>query len=126
MGGKLSVLVFTAASKITTLWDIPPCSRATMALMEAVCTSVTSVNFNESTRFYIPESCHLPKKIQFHFIFLGMRNSETKEGFRSDTYRVLGRSSYSLLLEIRFCLSRCLSRAEVHTYIGIETAGTFI
>jgi hypothetical protein len=43
---------------MTAYWDIAPCSfRAIGLVMEAVCTSETSVHFNKSTQRYIPEGC---------------------------------------------------------------------
>jgi hypothetical protein len=70
--------VFTAASmKMTAFWDVVPCSKRFIALMiEAVCTSETSVyfitlmmdtvriseasvNFHETTRHYFAGRCHL-------------------------------------------------------------------
>jgi hypothetical protein len=52
---------------MTTFWDIAPCSlvevdrrfRGAITLMEAVCTSETSINFYETTRRNILEGCHL-------------------------------------------------------------------
>jgi hypothetical protein len=60
---------------MTAFWDIAPCSivevdrrfRASYFLhhrfidlmMEAVCTSETSVNLYEATRHSIPEGCHI-------------------------------------------------------------------
>jgi hypothetical protein len=57
--------VLTAASmKMTAFFNIAPCSlevdqRFIALVMQGVRTSETSVYFNESTRRYIPESCHL-------------------------------------------------------------------
>jgi hypothetical protein len=65
----------TTSMKMITFWDIA--SRVVLlklteilevhtaskirALMAVVCTSETSDCFNESTRRYIPESCHLQR-----------------------------------------------------------------
>jgi hypothetical protein len=58
--------VLTAASmKFRIFWDVAPCShvevdrRYIALMMEAVRTSETSVNFNETTRRYIPEDSKL-------------------------------------------------------------------
>jgi hypothetical protein len=62
---------------MTALWDVAPCSLVEVygrfrgayclhyegddrMMMEAVNTSETSVNFDETTRGIIPEGCHLP------------------------------------------------------------------
>jgi hypothetical protein len=48
----VKIYVLKAASiKMTVFWDIAPCS---LAVMEAVRTSETSVSFYENTRFSIP------------------------------------------------------------------------
>jgi hypothetical protein len=54
--------VLTAAHmKMTAFWDIVPCSlvEEIALMMEAVCTSETSVNFYGTTRRNIPKGCHL-------------------------------------------------------------------
>jgi hypothetical protein len=47
------------ALKFRVFWDIAPCSDVEVVqiaqMMEAVCTSETSVDFNVTTRRYIPE-----------------------------------------------------------------------
>jgi hypothetical protein len=44
------------AIKVTVFWDVAPCSHVEVDLMmEAVRTSEKSVNFNVTTRRYIPE-----------------------------------------------------------------------
>jgi hypothetical protein len=43
---------------MTAFWDVTPCSLE-VALMEAVPTSETSVNFYETTRRNIPQGCQL-------------------------------------------------------------------
>jgi hypothetical protein len=67
--------VLTAASmKAKAFWDIELCSLVEVdvsevltasiiraMMMKVVCTSETSVYFNETTRPYITESCHLHK-----------------------------------------------------------------
>jgi hypothetical protein len=45
--------------KMTALFGIAPCSLFIDLMMEPVRTSETSVYFNETTRRYIPEGCHL-------------------------------------------------------------------
>jgi len=45
--------------KMTAFWDVRACSLLEVLMMEAVRTSETSVYFHETTRRYVPESCHL-------------------------------------------------------------------
>jgi hypothetical protein len=66
-----------ASMKMTVFWDIAPsslietdCPLTGMIIafiMEAVCTSETSVYFNATTWHYIPESCH-----QYVILFASM------------------------------------------------------
>jgi hypothetical protein len=57
-------------------WDIAWCSQGdhpdytTTLMMEAVCTSETSVNSNETTQHYIPEGSHLQILICFICVFV--------------------------------------------------------
>jgi hypothetical protein len=62
---KFQVLT-AVGTKMTAFWGIAPCSlvevevRTYIAMMmEAVCTSETSVYFNITTRRYIQEGCQL-------------------------------------------------------------------
>jgi hypothetical protein len=61
--------VFTAASKkFRVFWDVAPCIRVEVVRRfrgAAVRTSETSVNFNTSTRRYIPEDSKLYCQVYF-------------------------------------------------------------
>jgi hypothetical protein len=59
--------------KVTGFWDVVPCGllevdrhfRGEIAMMMAVRNFETSVYFCETTRRYIPESCHLKTKEEY-------------------------------------------------------------
>jgi hypothetical protein len=58
-----------ASMKMTVFWDVVPCVLAASIIraltMEAISTSVTSVNFYQTTRRNIPEDSHLHLVIAF-------------------------------------------------------------
>jgi hypothetical protein len=61
-------VIMAASMKITTSWDIAPCSlfeADRCLMMEAVRTSRISVCFKETTRHYIPESWFLHLLVEF-------------------------------------------------------------
>jgi hypothetical protein len=86
---KFHVLKATR-TKLRAFWDIAPCSLVGVdrlfrgayclhrqgdygfitMMMEAVRTSETSVYFNETTRRYIPEGCHLQVKLKLYFCYI--------------------------------------------------------
>jgi hypothetical protein len=60
------------STKFRVFWDVGPCSHVEVEqsfialMMEAVCTSETSFNFNITTQCYIPEDSKLQTKNVFH------------------------------------------------------------
>jgi hypothetical protein len=63
--------------QMTAFWDVVPCSlkadrRFIVLMMEAECTSETSIYFHETTRRYIPESRHFHTRrrdsLKFHIL----------------------------------------------------------
>jgi hypothetical protein len=66
--------------KLTAFWDIVPyglvefSGRFIALMMDAVRTSETSVYFNETTRRYIPEGCHLQTRRRENMVDFPIKN----------------------------------------------------
>jgi hypothetical protein len=109
----------------TAFWDTVPCSSVEIDLhfrrvhclhhqgtlmMEAVCISERYVYFNETTRYYIPESCHLQTEGNVNQATLFI-NSEKKKHEYIHSFNCLELSVCQLFASCVYCnlwiLSNC-------------------